>query len=331
MANQEHVDVVLQGAEAIKKWRKGNTGVRLDLSAANLSKAKLSGAKLSAANLSGAKLSGANLIGAKLSGADLGLADLGLANLIGAKIRNANLKGTELNDARFRSTILADVDLSKAKGLETVSHAGPSTIGTDTLAKTGIITAEIETFLRGCGLESWEIETARLYDQALDAEQISEHLTTQIFSKRTHGPMFMGGVFISYAHANVDFVDKLCAAIMEQGIQVYLDRRDFVAGSIEKNISRAIRINDQVVLVLSEEALKSKWVWDEIATTLEKEEEEGRDILFPIAVNDSWQKNVRNKRRLMREIKERLILDFSQEDTFDENLRKLIMGMKINR
>ena len=37
MANPEHVELVKQGADAIRKWRKVNPGVRLDLTSANLS------------------------------------------------------------------------------------------------------------------------------------------------------------------------------------------------------------------------------------------------------------------------------------------------------
>ena len=44
----------------------------------------------------------------------------------------------------------ADVDLSEVKGLESVGHQGPSTIGVDTLVRSE---GEIpEAFLRGCGV-----------------------------------------------------------------------------------------------------------------------------------------------------------------------------------
>ena len=63
---------------------------------------------------------------------------------------------------------------------------------------------------------------------------------------------------------------------------------------------------------------------------MEKEKELDKDVLYPITVDDSWKTDPRNKRRLMRQIKERVILDFSQEEDFDTNLAKLITGMKIN-
>lgn len=139
------------------------------------------------------------------------------------------------------------------------------------------------------------------------------------------------GVFISYSHQDKEIVDKLYDAMKEQGVKVHLDRHDFTSGSLEKNITRAIHTNNQVVVVLSRDSLASDWVWDEIATTLEKEKELDKDFLFPVRVDDSCFKDVNNKRRLMRMIRERLILDFSDLSTFEENLRKLITGMVVNQ
>ena len=89
MANQEHVEVVKQGAAAIVQWRARNPDTRLDLHGANLRKVDLSGADLSWANLckvdlSGAYLYGANLREANLYGANLREVDLYGANLYGA-------------------------------------------------------------------------------------------------------------------------------------------------------------------------------------------------------------------------------------------------------
>jgi hypothetical protein len=60
-------------------------------------------------------------------------------------------------------TKFADVDLSPTKGLEVVKHLGPSTIGIDTIYRSGGKIPEV--FLRGCGvpdevsfekLENWK-------------------------------------------------------------------------------------------------------------------------------------------------------------------------------
>ena len=59
MANQEHVEVVKQGAAAIVQWRARNPDTRLDLHGADLRDANLRGAALYGANLSVADLYGA--------------------------------------------------------------------------------------------------------------------------------------------------------------------------------------------------------------------------------------------------------------------------------
>lgn len=70
MANPEHVEIVLQGKEAIAKWRKGNPKKRLDLSCVDLEGTDLSDADLTRADLSLANLSKAVLFNAELNGAE---------------------------------------------------------------------------------------------------------------------------------------------------------------------------------------------------------------------------------------------------------------------
>src|SRR5262245_39939294 len=103
MANPEHLEILAQGAEKWNQWREDNPGVVPDLS----------GAVLTGANLGEANLSEANLNEANLSGADLYGVDLSMATVNGA--------------------IFGNNDLSSVKGLDTVKHQGPSTIGIDTI------------------------------------------------------------------------------------------------------------------------------------------------------------------------------------------------------
>ena len=98
----------------------------------------------------------------------------------------------------------------------------------------------------------------------------------------------------------------------------------------EKQVGRAIRLQDIVLLVLSESSLGSEWVWQEIEWALEKEKKEKRDVLCPIAVDDAW-KSFEEEPRLMRQVKKRNILDFSKWDTedFEPQFEKLVAGLKI--
>jgi len=94
MADQSHLDILLQGVEAWNEWREQNAAIMPDLSGAELWNANLSKADLSNANLTGALLSGTNLDGANLSEADLSGAVLAGGDLTRANLSKADLSGT---------------------------------------------------------------------------------------------------------------------------------------------------------------------------------------------------------------------------------------------
>ncbi len=97
MANQEHVEAVRGGAEAVRVWREANPGLALDLTGADLRGARLAHANLDGASLQGALLHGADFTEASLAGANFEDAS-GLAD-------TAGLETTSLaSDARHTET-----------------------------------------------------------------------------------------------------------------------------------------------------------------------------------------------------------------------------------
>src|SRR5207244_751519 len=113
---------------------------------ARLIKAELIGANLIRADLRLADLSEANFTYANLSSTNLRE-----ANLFQANLREANLNEADLSKANVTSTIFGNVDLRVVKGLETVEHRGPSTIGIDTIYRSKGDIPEI--FLKGAGVD----------------------------------------------------------------------------------------------------------------------------------------------------------------------------------
>ena len=88
--------------------------------------------------------------GADLSGVILSYINLSGANLSRADLQDADLHGSDLNDDRISNTIFGNNDLSQTKGLKNVVHHGSSTIGLDTIYKSG---GQIpRKFLHGCGV-----------------------------------------------------------------------------------------------------------------------------------------------------------------------------------
>jgi hypothetical protein len=128
-----------------------------DLSFANLSYTNLEGANLSGANLSSADLSWSNMRDANLRGANLTLtslmmADLSGADLRGANIMNSDMESTILMNAAMGITRLINCDLKSVIGLDMVIHRGPSTVGMDSLARSGGLIPR--KFLEGAGVAS---------------------------------------------------------------------------------------------------------------------------------------------------------------------------------
>jgi hypothetical protein len=100
MANPEHVDIVKQGAEAIRRWREENLDTRLDLGGVEPRGPDPDMVGLRGADLRRADLRGANLRGADLRGADLRRAELGGADLHGVNLWEANLWEANLYEMR---------------------------------------------------------------------------------------------------------------------------------------------------------------------------------------------------------------------------------------
>ena len=123
---------------------------RNDLSGANLSLARLDGAILRGAMLRGASLESASLVDADLSRADLRDASLRSAFLNGANLTGAAVAGADFSGAELSRTLLADVDLSKVKGLDEIRHLGPSEISMSTLIASDFEIAP--AFLRKAGV-----------------------------------------------------------------------------------------------------------------------------------------------------------------------------------
>ncbi len=354
MANPEHVAKLKEGVKAWNKWRLDNLqsdefgaepwvvdldgadlqGAHLymvnlslaDLKSANLENTVLVGANLHFSNLIGANLAGATLISADLTnsflhGADLSRADLANANLSGAKFNGANL-----DRAKFNQTAVLCTGLASALHLNTVEHRGPSYVATSTLVDSqGLLPEE---FLKGCGLSDWETYNADLHAPDLCPIKVTE-IQQQIFDERMKG-FFLCGVFISYSQKNNAFADRLHTQLQSAKANVWLDRHDLVAGPLTKQIDKAIRINDVLLLVLSKDSVKSEWVAWELDRARRAKEDSGREILCPVALDESWKQAAESHPR-WNVLTDYNILDFSDwenDESFGTQFKKLFEGIK---
>jgi uncharacterized protein YjbI with pentapeptide repeats len=284
-ANLSNADVTVAKLSEANLTEANLSGADLrgaNLVMAALTRANLLEAKFSEADLSGAYLMGADLMGAKLSGADLSEADFSAArlmratlsgadlsgtNLSGADLSHADLIGANVSEAGCSMTVFANVDLSEVKGLDSVRHRGPSTLGIDTILRSnGRIP---ESFLRGCGVP----------------EVLIEYLPSLINSME--GIQFHS-VFISYSHKDEDFAKRLHSGLQGKGVRCWYAPHDLPIGAkIRPAIDSSIQVYDKLLLVLSEHSVNSQWVEQEVETALRREREENATVLFPVRLDDA--------------------------------------------
>jgi uncharacterized protein YjbI with pentapeptide repeats len=361
--NTDLTDAILADADLILSMLHGAKLVRADLSRADLSRADLGDTDLTDANLNNARfeeatLSGASLRRANLEHANLRQAFLFDANLIEANLENANLQTADLRNARlgnanlkkaylgganFTGATIKDADFSGAstsetifgynelgsvQGLESIEHKGPSIIGTETLSLSNGTIPEV--FLRGCGLSDWEIESAKLHQSSLSNEEIT-NVVYRIHDLRAHQAIQINPLFISYSHVDSPFVDEIEKYLKEKGVRFWRDIHHSVAGRMEKQIDLAIRLNPTVLLVLSSHSVQSDWVEHEARLARKLEIETKRDVLCPVALDDSW-KDCAWPERLREQIMEYNILDFSDwnnEFSFRQMFNRLLDGLDL--
>jgi hypothetical protein len=348
MADKKQLARLKEGKYVWNRWRAENLDMPIDLSeadlhgadlgdtdlrkaylfnanvsAANLSEADLSeadfrfadlrAANLVEANLSGADLRGADLRGANLRGADLAVADLSRANLVeanlrGAILREADLREADLSQCFFGHTVIGDVDLSATKGLESVMHQFPSTIGIDTIYKSkGNIP---ELFLRGAG--------------------VPENFITFMHSLTGKAFDFFS-CFISHSAKDKPFCERLLSDLQAKGVRTWYFPEDAKWGeTVWGEIDRGIKIYDKLVVVLSDNSLLSKPVLREIERSLNREDKEHKNILFPIRLDDYIFNKWEHERKA--DVLEKVLGDFSDWDKdaakYGKAFDKLLKGLQ---
>ena len=262
MAN--FTQATLVGTDLSRAWVTGAYLTGATLAGSTLTRATLAGVHLAGASLDGADLSGADLGGADLSRASLVGADLSGANLTGAHLTGAILSGATLSRAIAFRTLFADVDLSACNGLDLVEHDGPSTVGIDTLYRSG--GAIPAAFLRGAGVSA---------TFTADARSLVGH------------PSNSFSCFICHSREDRPFGDRLDADLRAHVVRTwYLPADAYWRPGALREFDRSIMIYDKLVVVCSAHSVQRDQVQREIGEALQREAREATPILFPLLLDD---------------------------------------------
>ncbi len=250
---------------------------RIILSDANLSGANLRGANLSRANLDRADLSGADLTGATLNGAALTRTNLTNAILRESDFYEAVFNSTPLTGADFTGSIMGytvfqNCNLSDAVGLDAVRHDAPSTLGVDSLFRSGGSIPAV--FFAGSGSP----ETLAVFQESLSGSQT-----------------LSGDYFIACASGDVDFATRLQDDLRHNGARCWIfpenargsalvDRR---STSEEEEIERWIRHYDKLIVVCTPEAFASETIRNDIIAAQERQQSQDEWVLFLVTGDGS--------------------------------------------
>jgi uncharacterized protein YjbI with pentapeptide repeats len=261
----------------------------------DFSKSSMIGAGLYLADLRHTKFVGSNLTNANLGVAELDYADLREANLAGA-----NLAGAYINHTDFRGANLKGI-----KGVESIKITG-NCLGIDYINEELEEIKEVEKEGYGLTIGDVRITRSKLEKWKTDLDSNSRY----------------PNCFISYSSKDQDFVDKLYNDLKKAGVSCWYDSNDLNVGDkLRTVIDEAIKKNEKVLLVLSENSIESDWVGIEVEKAFRKEKELGVVVLFPIRIDDSVMSSDQDWAFHIR--KQRHIGDFSNWKSLDRYNSKL--------
>lgn len=263
----------------VRELLEKGSSIRKDFSGKNLKGANLTGYDLSDINLSEADISGANLNGAKLINANLTKTQAVGTNFTGADLTGSCIEGwnidhrTKLDGVMCRYIYLLNGKQERRPNIGEFSDGQFSQ-----LFEKVFYTANLILGMRG--IES----IPSLFNEALKYESC----------------------FISYSSRDEEFAKKLYNDLKNTHVRCWFAPEKFKIGDkLRTTIDESIDSYDKILIILSENSIKSNWVEHEIEKALEKEIKKSHPVLFPIkideavmSINTGWPAKIKRERHI---------------------------------
>jgi uncharacterized protein YjbI with pentapeptide repeats len=296
MANPEHVKKLKEGVVAWNGWRKTSDGSP-DLSGVKLDGDSLDGYDLRSADFSGSVLMrvtfrrtscvDCSFKGALFSEAIFDSADLRRSNFKSSIIGLTVFQRSILDESDFTPQLLAGVtfaavSLKNVHTLDEIKGHLNNSIGIDTFFESGGLP---ESLLRGSRVPEVFIQ----YASSLVGKAIEYY-----------------SCFLSYSSKDDEFARRLYNDLQGKNVRTWFAPEELKIGDrFRSRIDESIRIHDKLVIILSGNSVNSDWVETEVESALEREHKEGKDVLFPIAIDEEgftskqpWAADIRRKRQI---------------------------------
>jgi hypothetical protein len=190
-------------------------------------------------------------------------------------------------------------------------------------------------------ITSWSNRDEAFRDVARAIREAIEHLcaSPRSISPAPASPVIVGDststystCFISHAPLDQAFAEQLHADLLLHGVPCWFAPEDMRIGDKKRvRVEQAIRDYDKLLLVLSQDAVKSDWVEYEVETAFEKEDRDKTLVLFPIRLDETVMKSATGWAAHIR--RTRHIGDFphwTQPDAYQKALSRLLRDLKRN-
>lgn len=94
-------------------------------------------------------------------------------------------------------------------------------------------------------------------------------------------------VFISYSHADSEFVTNLALQLVKHKANIWIDQWDIRVGdSLIKKVAEAIEGASALLVILSKASVESEWCKKELTAGLMRELDEKRVVVLPVVIED---------------------------------------------
>lgn len=124
-------------------------------------------------------------------------------------------------------------------------------------------------------------------------------------------------IFISYSHADSEFVESLAKQLVRHKHYIWLDKWELNVGdSLIQRIQAALHLTPGLIVVLSKASVESEWCKKELESGLVRELEEKRVVVFPV---------VKDNCELPLFLRGKVYADF--RESFDDGFRALNEGI----
>lgn len=295
MANPEHVAKLNEGREGWNAWRK-TSDEKPDLSGVKLIGVSLDLYDLRSADFSDAELERVNFGVALCDDCSFERAFLVSVVFLGT-LERSNFRSSDISFSVFKNCDLNESDFTAAT-LFISSFAGGSlrhVIGLDAMGPSEFNSIGIDTFFDSGGLPVSFLRAANVPEEFIQYASSLVGKAIEYYS-----------CFLSHSTKDDEFARRLYNDLRGKNIRTWYAPEDLKIGDrFRSRIDESIRIHDKLVLILSANSVASDWVETEVESALERERKEGKEVLFPIAIDDegftsqqSWAADIRRKRHI---------------------------------